>query len=97
MHDKSAKRPYWIKTVHLTEQPELRLVGWLALEAGALRCYVAICGAVVGGSSQWSAALRNPLFWKPCFRIGGQPNWLGGALRVRRKLPFVRVLFNFAY
>ena len=46
---KSAKRPYWIKTAHLTEQPELRFVGWLAPEASALRCYVAICGAAVGG------------------------------------------------
>jgi hypothetical protein len=58
MHDgtggKPAKRPYWIKTTDLTEQPELRLVGWLAPEAGALRCYVAISGAAVGGSSQWS-------------------------------------------
>jgi hypothetical protein len=50
--DKSAKRPYWIKAAHLTEEPELRLVGWLAPEARALRCYVAISGAVVGGSSQ---------------------------------------------
>jgi hypothetical protein len=56
MHDgtggQAAKRPY---CAHLTKQPELRLVGWLAPEAGALRCYVAICGAAVGGWSQWSA------------------------------------------
>jgi len=58
---------------------------WFAPEASALRCHVVICGAAVGGSSQWSATSRNPLFWKPCFLIGEQPNSERRTSTVRQK------------